>query len=204
VTLALQVRRSPLRWAAARTLGGQLPRVVTGAASSMRLATVDTPVVEHAGWGLVEPVLSGICGSDLAMLAGTTAFYFSGLVSFPFTPGHEVLGVLRTDCGELAAGTRVVLDPVLGDAPRGLARDPDRPSNTADSITTGDLAPGLQTGFCASTGTPVSCTRCRTTCPTTVPSSPSPSPARCTRRCGRGSLTAPRCWSSAPGLSGCC
>jgi len=152
VTLALQVRRSPLRWAAARTLGGQLPRVVTGAASSMRLTTVDTPVVDHAGWGLVEPVLSGICGSDLAMLAGTTAFYFSGLVSFPFTPGHEVLGVLRTDCGGLAAGTRVVLDPVLGDAPRGLVRDPDRPSNTADSITTGDLAPGLQTGFCASTG----------------------------------------------------
>jgi len=152
VTLALQVRRSPLRWAAARTFGGQLPRVVTGAASSMRLATVDTPVVDHPGWGLVEPVLSGICGSDLAMLAGTTAFYFSGLVSFPFTPGHEVLGVLRTDCGELAAGTRVVLDPVLGDAPRGLARDPDRPSNTADSVTTGDLAPGLQTGFCASTG----------------------------------------------------
>lgn len=152
MTLALQVRRSPARWAAARTLGGQLPRILTGAASSMHLATTDTPTVDRDGWAVVEPIMTGICGSDLGLLSGTTAFYFTGLVSFPFTPGHEVLGILGTDCGDLAAGTRVVLDPVLGDAPRGLPRDPERPSNTADSVTTGELEPGLQTGFCASTG----------------------------------------------------
>lgn len=152
MTLALQLRRSPLRYAAARTLGGPLPRVLTGAASSLRLATIPTPRVDAAGWALVEPIMTGICGSDLGMLSGQTSLYFSGLVSFPLVPGHEVLGRLATDCADLAAGSRVVLDPVLGDTPRGLVRDPARPSNTADSVTIGTLRPGLQTGFCASTG----------------------------------------------------
>jgi threonine dehydrogenase-like Zn-dependent dehydrogenase len=152
VTLALQLRRSPLRYAAARTLGGTVPRVLTGAASSLRLATTATPTVDADGWAVVEPIMTGICGSDLGMLSGHTSLYFSGLVSFPLVPGHEILGRLATDCADLPAGTRVVLDPVLGDGPRGLPRDPDRPSNTADSVTTGRLKPGLQTGFCASTG----------------------------------------------------
>jgi threonine dehydrogenase-like Zn-dependent dehydrogenase len=152
VTLALQLRRSPLRYAAARTLGGTVPRVLTGAASSLRLATTATPTVDADGWAIVEPIMTGICGSDLGMLSGHTSLYFSGLVSFPLVPGHEILGRLATDCADLPAGTRVVLDPVLGDGPRGLPRDPDRPSNTADSVTTGRLKPGLQTGFCASTG----------------------------------------------------
>lgn len=152
MTLALQLRRSPLRYAAARTLGGPLPRVLTGAASSLRLATIATPRVDADGWAVVAPIMTGICGSDLGMLSGQTSLYFSGLVSFPLVPGHEILGRLVADCADLAGGTRVVLDPVLGDAPRGLVRDPDRPSNTADSVTTGALRPGLQTGFCASTG----------------------------------------------------
>ena len=152
MTTALQVQRSPLRWAAARTLGGPLPRVITGAAASLHLATTSTPRLPGEGWAVVEPIMTGICGSDLGMLSGHTAFYFTGLVSFPFVPGHEVLGRLATDCGDLPAGTRVVLDPVLGDGPRGVPRDPARPSNTADSVTTGGLKAGLQTGFCASTG----------------------------------------------------
>jgi threonine dehydrogenase-like Zn-dependent dehydrogenase len=152
VTLALQLRRSPLRYAAARTLGGTVPRVLTGAASSLRLATTATPTVDADGWAVVEPIMTGICGSDLGMLSGHTSLDVSGLVSFPLVPGHEILGRLATDCADLPAGTRVVLDPVLGDGPRGLPRDPDRPSNTADSVTTGRLKPGLQTGFCASTG----------------------------------------------------
>ena len=55
----------------------------------------------------VFPLLSGICGSDLATVDGKSSRYFDPLVSFPFVPGHEVFG-------ELEDGTRVVLEPVLG------------------------------------------------------------------------------------------
>ena len=48
------------------------------------------------GWTRVRPMLSGICGSDLATLAGQVSFYFSPLVSMPFVPGHEVVGSCST------------------------------------------------------------------------------------------------------------
>ena len=54
----------------------------------------------------VRPRLAGICGSDLATIDGTSSRYFEPIVSFPFTPGHEVVG-------ELDDGTRAVLVPVL-------------------------------------------------------------------------------------------
>ena len=46
-------------------------------------------------WHRVQPLLSGICGSDLATLDGHSSRYFEELVSFPFVPGHEVVGALE-------------------------------------------------------------------------------------------------------------
>ena len=51
--------------------------------------------------GRVRPRLAGICGSDLATIDGHSSRYFEPIVSFPFTPGHEVVG-------ELDDGSRVV------------------------------------------------------------------------------------------------
>jgi threonine dehydrogenase-like Zn-dependent dehydrogenase len=99
--------------------------------------------------------LSGICGSDLGALSGRTSRYFSGLVSMPFVPGHEVVADLLDDCEDLPAGTRVVIDPVLTCAARGV--EPcdsctEGLTNRCSRITVGHLSPGLQTGFCADTG----------------------------------------------------
>ena len=61
------------------------------------LQLVDADAPELPGRRLVprsRPLLSGICGSDLATLDGRTSRYFEDLVSFPFVPGHEVVGVL--------------------------------------------------------------------------------------------------------------
>ena len=82
-------------------------------------------------------------------------------MSFPFVPGHEVVGVL--DAGgtdhagrPLEPGTRAVIEPVLGCAPRHI-----RPlcpqcaaghTGLCGNVAFGDLDPGLQTGFCADTG----------------------------------------------------
>ena len=76
-------------------------------------------------------------------------------MSLPFVPGHEVVAELLDDCEDLPAGTRVVVDPVLTCAARGV--EPCEAcatgaTNRCSRITVGHLAPGLQTGFCKDTG----------------------------------------------------
>ena len=77
------------------------------------------------------------------------------LRSLPFVPGHEVVGELLEDCEDLPAGTRVVLDPVLTCATRGVEACEDCASgrtNRCSRITVGQLSAGLQTGFCHDSG----------------------------------------------------
>jgi len=153
--LALEMYRSLPRHVAGRAVGGLMPGVLSGYAAPLRLVTIDEPEVTRPGWARLRSRLSGICGSDLGALSGQTSLYFSGLVSMPMVPGHEVVGELVEDCVDLAAGTRVVVDPVLTCAARGVepcASCHDGATNRCDRITVGHIAPGLQTGFCADTG----------------------------------------------------
>ncbi len=127
----------------------------------LRLVERDAPAVPADGWVHVDPVLSGICGSDLATLDGRSSRYFEDIVSFPFVPGHEVVGTVSEDTvgaegTALAAGSRVVLQPVLGCAARGIhplcpACESGHVGNCGH-LAFGHIRPGLQTGFCADTG----------------------------------------------------
>ena len=115
----------------------------------MEYATVEPPELPGPGWHRVRTRLAGICGSDLSMIEGHASTYFDDWVSFPFVPGHEVVG-------ELDDGTRVVLEPVLGHEARGF-RPPFEGAAPGDGddyahLATGDLDAGIQTGFCCSTG----------------------------------------------------
>jgi threonine dehydrogenase-like Zn-dependent dehydrogenase len=155
MTVALELFRSVPRYVAARAVGERLPGLLAGPLAPLRLVNREDPRILARGWARVRPRLSGICGSDLATISGRTSFYFSPLVSMPFVPGHEVVGELLDDVDGLAAGTRVVLDPVLGCAARGLDLCPScRSGHTGrcDRITVGHVSPGLQTGYCADTG----------------------------------------------------
>jgi threonine dehydrogenase-like Zn-dependent dehydrogenase len=115
----------------------------------LRLTEIDQPGLPGPGWQTLKPRLSGICGSDLATVDGRSSRYFEPIVSFPFVPGHEVVG-------DLADGSRAVLEPVLRCAARGI--DPPCPAcargqtNRCRNIAHGHLQPGLQTGFCEDTG----------------------------------------------------
>jgi threonine dehydrogenase-like Zn-dependent dehydrogenase len=167
---AVQLYRSVPRYVAARTLSSSLPRPLRPLSSALTsTATAAAPLRLHDGappalpaghgWARVRPRLSGICGSDLATVTGRSSFYFASLISLPFTPGHEVVGELIDPCdgegGALPAGTRVVLAPVLGCDARGLPRCAGCAAGArgrCDRITSGHLAPGLQTGYCADTG----------------------------------------------------
>lgn len=145
---ALVVERSLPRFAAARLGSAWAP----GAGSRfgpLRVADVEPPPLPGPGWMRLRPRLSGICGSDLATVGGRASRWFEPIVSFPFVPGHEVVG-------DLDDGRRVVVEPVLGCRARGIS--PPCPACAAGEIRRcrhldgGHLAPGLQTGFCHDTG----------------------------------------------------
>ena len=90
---ALQFRRNLPRYAAARMAGSLTPGR-GAAAGPLKLVDLDEPQTPGPDWGRVRPRLSGSCGSDLATVDGRSARYFEPLVSFPFIPGHEVVGDL--------------------------------------------------------------------------------------------------------------
>jgi threonine dehydrogenase-like Zn-dependent dehydrogenase len=146
---ALLFERKVAKFAAANVAGRFAPG--RGArVGPLRLANdVEEPEVLRDGWVRVRPRLAGICGSDLATIDGRSSRYFEPIVSFPFVPGHEIVG-------ELDDGTRVVLQPTLTCAARGV--DPRCPAcasgqtNRCEQTTFGHLSPGLQTGFCEDTG----------------------------------------------------
>jgi threonine dehydrogenase-like Zn-dependent dehydrogenase len=146
--LAIQYVRSAPRFALARASGGR-PSVATGELSVLHLGDIPEPELPGPRWQRVHPRLSGICGSDLAAVTGHISLYLDPLTSYPFVPGHEVVG-------ELDDGTRVVVEPALGCRVRGI--DPPCPRcaegrpGLCENADGGDLAVGLQTGYCRSTG----------------------------------------------------
>ena len=145
---ALQVSRNVARLGLARVASAISPSAAARI-GPIKLVSVDPPESLGAGWHTVRTRLSGICGSDLSTIEGHASTYFDDLVSFPFTPGHEVVG-------ELADGTRVVIEPVLGHAARGfpLPHPGAAPGDGDDyaHLALPPLEPGIQTGFCHSTG----------------------------------------------------
>lgn len=154
MVIALEMYRSVSRTLTNRALGGRVP-FVQAKAMPLRLANLDGVRADKPDFAPLRPRLSGICGSDLGAITGQTSLYFSAVVSMPFVPGHEVVADLAADCGDLAKGTRVVLDPILACAARGLepcAACAEGRTNVCSRITVGQLKPGLQTGFCSSTG----------------------------------------------------
>jgi threonine dehydrogenase-like Zn-dependent dehydrogenase len=145
---ALVFSRKPARYAAAMVAGSLRPG--RGARyGPLSLRDVDPPELPGPGWLRLRPRLSGICGSDLATIDGRSSRYFEPIVSFPFTPGHEVVG-------DLEDGRRVVVIPVLHCAARSVNPPCDMCRagriNLCERVAFGDLEPGLQCGFCESTG----------------------------------------------------
>lgn len=156
MTLSLEIYRSVPRFLAARAVADRLPGLLAGPVAALRLVHRERPLLERPGWVAISPRLSGICGSDLTTIAGQSSFYFSALVSMPFVPGHEVVGDLLQDADDLKAGTRVVIDPVLSCAARGVepACGPCASGvhGLCERVTGGHLSAGLQTGYCDDTG----------------------------------------------------
>ena len=109
-------------------------------------------------WFVTRPLLTGICGSDSKQILldfgeDESDSAMSGFCSFPQVMGHEVVAEV-SELGPAAegfdVGQRVVLNPWLSCAPRGI--DPHCPACEAGdyslcwNFTTGDISPGIHTG----------------------------------------------------------
>ena len=149
---ALQIRRSAGKFGMARIASAVAP-ATAARVGPLELRTIDDPECPGDGWHRVNTRLAGICGSDLSLVEGHASTYFDDYVSFPFVPGHEVVG-------ELDDGTRVILEPVLGHEARGhqppfegaAPGDGDDDAHVATTSVNGMVDAGIQTGFCCSTG----------------------------------------------------
>jgi threonine dehydrogenase-like Zn-dependent dehydrogenase len=173
----LVFERNVVRFAASRVTSSLVGSGKGVNVGPLRLTDLEAPELPGPGWYRVRPSLAGICGSDLATLDGRSSRYFEDLVSFPFVPGHEIVGVVQesfTTTGKvsgkahsdgedpanpdqaLVPGTRVVVESVIGCIPRGIT--PPCPAcaegrtGGCQYVAFGDLSSGLQIGYCTDTG----------------------------------------------------
>src|SRR5207244_3858198 len=134
----------------AAKIGGALsPRAFVAPFAPVRLEDVPEPEPPGPGWVTCDPIVSGICGSDVIQITlnGARDNPLTALLSFPHVLGHEAVA-RRTDTGE-----RIVLDPWLGCEPRGI--DPPCPACAQGRhpwcrhLRDGALPPALHLGNCA-------------------------------------------------------
>jgi threonine dehydrogenase-like Zn-dependent dehydrogenase len=143
--LALEYTPSLPRYLAAKA---NLP-----AGGALALTEMRPPRPPGPGWLPVKPRLTGICGSDLALLSGKASLHLATLTSTPFVPGHEIVGEITAGPRR---GERVVVQPALGCIARGL--NPPCPECAQGMLalcrqpTDGVVSAGLQTGFCRDSG----------------------------------------------------
>jgi threonine dehydrogenase-like Zn-dependent dehydrogenase len=134
------------------------PLLAALAVTPMRLVDVDDPRFLRPDWVVTRPRITGICGSDAKQVffdwgemdADNPMIDFS---SFPQILGHEVVAdvvALGPEAEGFEVGDRVVLNPWLSCAPRGVS--PLCPAcevgnlSLCWSFTTGPIAPGIHTG----------------------------------------------------------
>ncbi len=120
------------------------------------LKEVPDPSLLADDWIVLDTDLCGICGSDSKQVlmdfedAGDNMM--TAFISFPQVLGHEVVGrvsKLGTAVQGLEVGQRVVLNPWLSCAPRGLALCPACVAGDLSgcwNFTTGLLSAGIHTG----------------------------------------------------------
>ena len=122
------------------------------------LHDVDDAHLVRPDWVLTKPILTGICGSESKLVLGdfSTGDIDNPMAAFsslPHVPGHEVVAevvALGPEAKGLEVGQRVVLNPWLSCAPRGIS-PLCPPCQAGDlsmcwSFTKGDLGPGVHLG----------------------------------------------------------
>jgi threonine dehydrogenase-like Zn-dependent dehydrogenase len=151
---ALVFENSLPRLTATRILGALSPRAFVGPAAPLRLREIPEPALPGPDWLVIRTALCGLCGSDYkqVFLNGAIDNPMTAMISFPQVLGHEVVGRVESvgpAVTQRRVGERVVLNPWLSCAPRGLPLcEWCRRGELAQCLnfTRGRLEPGIHTG----------------------------------------------------------
>ncbi|MGB3682718.1 MAG: zinc-binding dehydrogenase [Rubrobacteraceae bacterium] len=153
---ALVYRKSVPRYLLMRAGFGRVKNLDTSRYAPLQIEEIPEPKLPTPEWVRVKPLLSGICGSDLGTLSSENSPYFSPITSPPFVLGHEVVGIVTEDNSGFEQGERVTVEPALGCEVRGIELLCPYCATgryaLCLNVTKGDIAPGIQTGFCRDTG----------------------------------------------------
>ena len=122
---ALVFENSMPRTAATKLLSFLNPRVFVSGLAPMALKEIPEPSLPRPDWVTIRTALCGVCGSDYkqVFLKGRYDNPMTALVSFPQVLGHEVVGRIEAvgpAVQHRRVGDRVVLNPWLSCAPRGI------------------------------------------------------------------------------------
>jgi L-iditol 2-dehydrogenase len=156
---AVQLRKSIGRYLLVKALGRRFPALVTSSLGLVAMREVPPLKLPSPQWVRVRPKLSGICGSDLAVITAKSSLLLSPLTSTPFTFGHEVVGEV-VEVGDavtqVKVGDRVVIEPALCCFVRELnppcSRCAEGNYACCERLTEGVIGAGVQTGYCRDTG----------------------------------------------------
>ena len=152
------------RYILTKSLGRVSKSFAYGRPSGLGMVERAAPMIPGDDWVRIEVLMCGICGSDLGNISYKSSPAMEPFGSFPAVLGHEILGrVAEVGAGvtHLAAGQRVVVDPMLHCEARGWEADSWCPSCAAGGHSTceqsgeegplavgdGGLARGLTIGY---------------------------------------------------------
>lgn len=160
---ALVYRKSVPHYLAGMLAARLAPRRFLPGLAPLALQEIPTPDPARAlgprstDFAVCRVRMCGICGSDLNLLRAAESLLLEPYGSFPAVLGHEVLAEILTPPADstLQPGQRVVIEPVLHCAVRGLPLcEPCRhgDTNLCERFTEGDIAPGVVLGYNATLG----------------------------------------------------
>lgn len=147
------------RYAATTILRSVSRSALWGRFGALHLRDVAEPPLWGDDWVRVQPLLGGICGSDLHTIHLDASPVLSALTSFPLVLGHENVGRI-VEVGpavrDLAVGQRVTVEPTLPCATRAVETPCVHCAagnyNLCVRVADGHISPGLMIGACRDTG----------------------------------------------------
>lgn len=156
---AVRFHYRPLRYLLTRMASRKSPTFALSKAGCVSLDDVPPPALPGPDWVRIDTTLSGICGSDMSAVTAHDSFTLEPFGAYPFTFGHENVGVIRetgTGASDWKAGARVVVNPMLACRQRGLTPECAACArgeyglcrNTKD----GAIGGGPMIGYCPSVG----------------------------------------------------
>lgn len=150
LTFRLSLPRLAWSWLA----GLISPRARVSRLGPLGLLDSPEPTLPAEDWLVLDTHYCGICGSDVkqCFLEGNRDNPITALISFPHVLGHELVGRIRSTgsaVSDLRPGQRIVVNPWLGCAARGLelcAACAEGKENHCRNFTRGPLGAGIHLG----------------------------------------------------------